>query len=212
VLQTLTFEPAEHKYFIDGRSAANQSTILTDLKLTPPYKDNPHSMDFGDRAHKACELSLDDRLNREATNKDIMAYVRGFDEKATEIKLKPIATEMLVFNGHAFTAGRLDIFGTVFGGELAIVDLKTGQPPDCVELQTAGYEDMLRWMAANGYLDGRFSPEMIQRIKPEPFRRFSMHLLPERAILKECPDPYDIHAWRAAVTLWKWKFARRKAN
>jgi hypothetical protein len=204
----LTFDPIPHKYAIDGNPAAHCTGVLSDLGLTPPYKYNPDSMDFGGAVHKSVHYDLIDILDDAQTSPILLSHLSGFREKKREMRIRLIAAELPVFDGHAFVAGTLDLLCEVYDGDLAIIDLKTGQPPQCVELQTAGYECMLRWMETWNLLPPEIKALGIGQRK---IRRFSMYLMADRAIVTEYKDVYDLNAWRGAVALWKWKFARRKA-
>src|ERR1019366_3563719 len=152
--------------------------------------------------HRACELAVSQRLDRDGTHPEIIPYVNGFMEKAEEMNIRPIFTEMRGLHGGEWYAGTLDLFCLIYTGDLAIIDLKTGTPPRCSELQTAGYEEMLRYIVKI-----QKHPTFGEKDK---IRRFTMQLFPNRAVMKEHTDPYDSVAFIAAVRLFKWVSERRK--
>jgi len=200
----IDFNPGTHEYTVSGKVKRSTTQIITDLGLAPPYADNQQAKEFGTWVHKACEFAAWDKLDDAATSPvTMLPYINGFREKAAELKIRPIATELLVYHGLLDYCGTLDLLCWINADELAIVDFKCGQPPPCVELQTAGYVVALKWMSQKAQIAG------LSARKLNAIRRFSMQLLPDRAILRECPDPFDLTAWEGAVNLWKWKRFRR---
>lgn len=192
------FDSATHAYTVMGARKPSTTKIISDLGLAPPYpEDDPkNKKGFGTACHRAADLRIWDRLG--SVDSRIQPYIDGLDEKIREMRIVPIKTEMLLYNPHLDHAGCLDLHCYVYDGERAVIDYKTGVPPPCVELQLASYAECL-----NEY-------ERMANRPVVPLRRFSMQLTPGRAILRECDNPHDYHAWRAAVTLWKWKNDRRK--
>jgi hypothetical protein len=194
----IQFDEELHEYRVDSRVLPSVTNIISDLKLSPPYPEDRGALGFGKAVHKAAELYIADRLDKANTNPVILQYLTGLEEKTTEMRLRPIGQELRVWHKYLGYAGTLDYFGYVYDGDLAIIDYKSGQPPPCVELQTAGYELALRSM--------NFVP-----IEPgTKLRRFSMQLLPDRAIVKEHKNrELDHAAWTGAVNLYYWKQLRK---
>ncbi len=200
-ITTPVFAEDNHRYTLDGRRQYSVTQILEGLRLTPPYPGDRGQKAFGTAAHKACDLAVWDKLDFSQTSPVLMPYVEGFMEKAEELKIRPIKSEIIVWHEPESYAGRLDLWAEILDGEQAIFDFKTGAPPPCVELQTAGYALALEWC---GIQQG-----WPVQVSPRP-RRFSMQLLPGRAVLRECKDQFDYHAWLGAVRLFKWTNERRK--
>lgn len=196
----LQFDAATHVYSIEGAVKPSVTKIISDLKLAPPYpEDDPKGLKpFGTACHKAAEFRMWDRLGD--CDSRIQPYIDGLDEKIREMRIRPIRTELLMYHPVLDVAGTLDLFCWVYDDELAVIDYKTGIPPPCVELQLSGYADMLAASGANTF-----------GLAAIDIRRFSMQLTPGRALVRECQNrAFDHHAWRAAVTLWKWQNDRRK--
>jgi len=201
VSSQLQFDEATHVYSVRGAVKPSVTKIISDLKLAPPYpEDDPKGLKpFGTACHKAAELRMWDRLGD--CDSRIQPYIDGLDEKIREMRIRPLKTELRMYHGELDVAGTLDLYCEIYGGELAVIDYKTGTPPPCVELQLAGYADMLVTTMAGEY----------EAVRHSMIRRFSMQLTPGRALVRECPNrAFDHHAWRAAVTLWKWQNDRRK--
>lgn len=205
----LDFDEYSHQYSVSGAPYDSVTQILTKLKLTPPYPEDRGQKDFGTACHKATELAAWSRLDFSTTSPLIIPYVNGFLTKKQEMNIRPILTEARLYDPSDGYAGTLDLFAWVFENELAIVDYKSGAPPNCVELQLAGYERLLRRSIVEGRVTVPDSVGMALA-KGIPIRRYSMKLTPDRAIMKEYKDGYDTHAWEAAVNLHKWVAHRRK--
>src|SRR5579885_2641425 len=178
MLQHLEFDSVEHAYRMGGRQLPSVTQILEGLRLTPPYPEDRGALDFGRAVHKCCELAANGRWNPTTTSPVLVPYVNGFMEKVREMNIRPIATELRVWDPIELYAGTMDLWCWIYDEEQAVIDLKTGVPPACVELQTAGYVTALRRLLAS--MDTTF-PKVSKTI-----RRFSMQLLPDRAVNREC--------------------------
>lgn len=197
------FAEAEHKYSHDGRPCPSVTQMLTGLGLTPPYAPDKGQKSRGTAVHKAAELAIYDRLDYANTSPVIIPYVNGLMEKAEEMKIRPIYTEIRGIHTGEWFAGTVDLFCSVYDSDLAIIDYKTGVPPRCCELQTAGYADLMLFIESM-----QRHPRFTQRSQ---LRRFSMQLTPNRAIVRECQDSYDHVAFIGAVRLFKWMSEKRKS-
>ncbi len=199
---TPDFAEDTHVYTFNGQRYPSVTQILGGLGLTPRYPEDRGQREFGKAAHRAVESAAWGRLDRAGTSKVLLPYVDGFCEKADEYKIVPIYTEVRGVHLAEGFAGMVDLFCTIFGGEPAIFDYKTGGVPRAVELQTAGYGELM-------FAIDRCQPDPLLARKYMP-RRFSMQLLPGRAIVKEYRDPYDYVAFIGAVRLFKWQEERRR--
>lgn len=209
----IQFDPIDHKYSLGDQPYFSVTQMLRGLKLTPPY---PEGEDKGQKAlgtacHKAADLVMWDRLDTDGTSLALMPYVNGVIEKKREMNIRPIATELILYDPVRCYAGTLDLFCFVYDSELAVFDYKRGGAPNCTELQTAGYETLLRQADQRGLIppvmvgnDTRLALWM-----GYPIRRFSMKLEPNRAIVKEYSDPLDLAAWSGVVDLFKWKLRQK---
>jgi len=219
----ISLDPVTHTYSSeDGQPYVAVSRVLEALKLTPPFpEEDPKGLkEFGSAIHRAVELASWDNLDMDPNNPafppdkrthpELIPFVNGFLEKKEEMRIRPIKTELRVWDGVQYIAGTLDFLGLVYNGDLAIIDYKSGTPPPCCELQTAGYVMLLIWMYKNGIVRGGENGFPDIRVSADKIRRFSMKLTPNRAIVKEYTDDLDLHAWEGAVSLYKWLKERRK--
>lgn len=201
-MPTPDFDPVQHAYTHKGRTYVSVTQVLAGLKLTPPYPETESSADkmaLGTAIHKALELAAWDRLDTENTCPVILPYVEGFLEKVQELNIVPLMTEMRGVHLVEGYAGTVDLVCKV-NGHISVIDFKSGSVPPCTALQTAGYAELLRFMA------GVTTHEELKTITyGNPARRFSMQLTPGRAIVKEYRDPSDHAAWLGAVRLYRWQ-------
>jgi len=196
----LTLEAETHTYHWRGNAVPGVTQILKDLGLSPNYPEDRGWLQFGRDVHRCCDLVLRDRL--ESCGPVYQPYVDAFKAAVATYQIEMLGTEMRVYHDRLGYAGTLDLLCRVFGKDEAIIDYKTGVPPECVGLQTAGYN-----LALSSQLGQRFGVGLNRR-------RFSLRLLTDeakttgKAKLVEYTDPFDYTAFEAAAQLWKWKFAR----
>jgi hypothetical protein len=204
------FHKGRHEYRAQGKAIPSVTQMIDFMRLTPPYPEDNGALGFGKACHKAAELEMDDFLDLEQTHPAIQPYIAGLREKRKEMSIQPLSQELRFFNRIYGYAGTLDLLALVYSGDLAICDYKTGNPPPCVELQLAGYTMGVRQLARDG--DPRIPADIAKRINSgENIRRFSIQLIPHRAVVRECKDyALDDAAWVGVVALYKWKKLRNK--
>lgn len=196
------FDDVAHRYSHEGRVAPSVTQMLAGLGLTPPYAPDRGQKARGTAVHKAAELAVCNRLDYAGTSPEIIPYINGLMEKAEEMKIRPIFTEIRGIHTAEWFAGTIDLFCTVYDSDLAVIDYKTGVPPRCCELQTAGYGELMLFIESM-----QPNPRFTRANMP---RRFSMQLTPNRAIVRECKDSFDFPAFIGAVRLYKWQQEKRK--
>lgn len=203
----LTFDPIEHAYYHRGARVPGVTQILKDLRVSPPYPVDRGQLEFGTAMHRVCQLRLQDQLhvgnvNDEdrypGTDQILWPYLDAFWTKVTEYKIRALHVEKVVYNDIRGYAGQLDLACMILGRDEAIIDYKSGQPPECVALQLAAYD-----MALNRTLG---LPE-----RHRPRRRFAMYLFEDavkqtgKARMIEFTDPFDYEAFIGMTAHWKWK-------
>lgn len=200
----VTFDAESHRYYRGGREHVAATKVIESLRLSPPYPEDKGQMAFGTACHKASELAMWGKLDEKTTSPVLMPYVNGVMEKVREMRIRPICTELRIWHPEGY-AGTMDLWCLVYDDEMAVIDYKTGRPPNCVELQLALYVEGLAAMHRAGIVQTAFPVNYQKEV-----RRFSMQLLPERAVVRECKDEYDYAAALGAVRVWKWKNQRPK--
>lgn len=211
----LNFDPASHRYSVEGSPYTSVTQMIGALKLQPPYPEgDPKGLkDLGVAVHKAAELAMWDRLDDATTSPELLPYIAGLREKKREMNIRPIATELQLYDPLDGIAGTLDLFCWVYDAELALIDYKrSNSVANCTELQLAGYERLIRRADAAGRIEPirmADGPRCGLHIG-YPIRRFSMKLLENRAVVREYLDPQDHAAWAGAIELYKWASHRPK--
>lgn len=217
----LQFDPESHRYSVNGAPYVSVTQAIGALKLTPPYpEDDPRGLkDLGSAVHRATELAMWDRLDDATTSTELLPYVNGAREKKLEMNIRPIATELQLYDPLDGIAGTLDLFCWIYkpeDWELAIIDYKRSDSvAKCTELQLAGYERLLRRADAAGRILPIYGDMDGARVRLAlhngyPIRRFSMKLLSGRSVVREYRDDHDHAAWSGAIELFKWMSQRPK--
>ncbi len=217
-MSNLAFDPATHRYSVDGSPYTSVTQMIGALKLHPPYpEDDPKGLkDLGSAVHKATELAMWDRLDDATTSPELLPYVEGVREKKREMNIRPIATELQLYDPLDGIAGTLDLFCWIYDPadfELAIIDYKrSNSVANCTELQLAGYERLLRRADHAGRIEPVRMPDGARcaLFMGYPIRRFSMKMLEGRAVVKEYSSAHDAAAWAGAIELHKWMSHRPK--
>ncbi len=193
----LTFEPDAHIYRWRGEVRPSVTQVLKDMKISPSYPPDRGWLEFGTAVHRCCQLVLLDRLDLDETSPVLHPYVDAFRRVRDDYRLEPIATELAVYHEDLGYAGTLDLHCRVFGKDHAIIDYKTGAPPESTALQTAAYDLALSRMQGFPSRSGR--------------RRFAMRLLTDetkttgKTKLTEFTDPMDAEYFKGILLHWKYQ-------
>jgi len=184
-VSVFTFDPVEHRYFLDGVRIPGVTTVLKEAGLVPNYGGFGQAQYRGLHVHTATEyLDLND-LDWTTVHPDYAGYVHAYDHFKRDTGFVPELIEYQTYNGFYKFAGTLDRRGTL-DGALWQIDLKSGLSAPWHQLQTGGYF-MLRddW---TGDLRG------------------SLYLKENGTYeLKEHDDPSDMPTFMAALALYHWK-------
>lgn len=138
----LEFDPESHIYRLDGRPIVNVTGVLEEMGLMPQYPSATREfmLSRGSAVHLATALydqgqlsKLDDRLT---------GFVEGWKAFLKDSGAKVKLVEHLVCCRTFQYAGTLDRL-LELKGQLAVVDLKAGEPAAAAALQTAAYRKAL---------------------------------------------------------------------
>ena len=181
-----------HIYRLANVVIPGATSVLKDLKLTPPFPPGPYRV-RGKRAHKACEYADLNTLHLYEIGEGLMGYVRAWQSVCREFGWvwEPDEIEQRVFDPVKLVAGTIDRVRR--RDKKLVVDIKTGAAGREAALQTAAYVDMefpdcqmeVERCSVEIHGDGTFSPPVWYR------------------------DFQDFLAWRGAVALWQWQNRKR---
>jgi hypothetical protein len=146
----------------------------------------------GRDVHEACRLFDDGELAWESLSPIVRPYVEAYRRWWALAKPEWFYVEHVVFDPIRGYAGTLDRAGLI-GGKRFVVDLKSGEIPPTVGLQTAAYRrclpDHFEWQRA------------VLQLKGDGSYRFV-----------GLDDPRDEWVWLAAVTVSSWKQRNQQAT
>lgn len=186
----LTFEEDPHIYRLDGVVIPSVTTILKDLKLTPPFPPGVYRV-RGRNVHKACELADLNVIHQYEIGEGLMGYVAAWRAVCREFGWIWEADEIerRLYDRLRLVAGTSD---RVRYSRPLVVDIKSGEAGREAALQTAAYALMA--FPENPHGVERCSVEIHADGSYNPPTWYS--------------DSQDIAAWCGAVELWK--FMNRK--
>lgn len=140
---TVTFEPVEHRYFVDGVEKPSVSTILS---LFADYSRVPKGVLeakrlLGRAVHKAVELYEAGTLDPDSVDDITEPYLEGWIRLKCDMPFRVFAAEEIVHSKRFHYCGRLDLNAELAGHRWQL-DLKcVDQMSPATALQTAAYAE-----------------------------------------------------------------------
>lgn len=188
-----------HGYEIDGAPVPSVTEILEDLGLSDysfvPEDDLDWAKDRGSAVHTATHFYDDGDLNDDDLDDRVRPHVEAYKNFREDTGFEPTHIEIPVWHPVNRYAGTLDRIG-VLNGVSVLVDLKSGQPPPTVGLQTAAYQ-----LAAKCTYD------------LTPVKRFSLWLKDDgRYKLDPLDNWHDFDDFLSLVNTWYIKKGIKKRN
>jgi hypothetical protein len=186
----LTFEPREHRYFLDGKEFPSVTTILK------PYSGLEHvdrdllerAAEFGTHVHEACHLFNMGALEWASLDEPLVPYVRAWESFLEDTGAVVLLSEHRVVSERNGFAGTLDT--VVFWGKSnRLIDIKSAaSTPKTVGMQLAAYAE------AHAEMTG-------ERIRDRHCVRLASD---GRYASTKHADPSDWSRFKAALILHKW--------
>lgn len=184
----LEFDPAEHRYTVNGLEVPSVTTILKDAGMVDYSFCQEFARERGSAAHSAIHFALEGDLDESSLHPMLVGYVAAARQAVADMKLEIVAVERRVFSRSGHFAGTLDL-GARLQKKLAFFDWKTGDPPPATALQLAAYADA--WYEETG--------ELVSH-------RYAIRLFHDgRYVVIPYTDRHDIVRFRAAVTVAAWR-------
>ena len=139
------FDPAAHRYTLDGRELPSVTTILRGLDdfSNVPARVLERARDRGNRVHSACNLDVLGTLDEATVDDEVAPYLAQFRKFLRESRFAPTLSECRVYDDVLWYAGTLDLFGDLPGCIDVQIDIKSGAIPRSVGPQTAAYANGL---------------------------------------------------------------------
>jgi hypothetical protein len=201
----LHFDPAAHRYTVDGEHVPNVTSILAPLSAYSaaiPAAVLANKAAIGQAVHRAAELLNDGALDWSSLHEVIRPYAEAYARFREERDFAPVLTEARVWHPMLRFAGTLDSLG-MLRGEPALVDLKaTVDLMPTVGPQTAAYREAT-------IADPQLSDD-IQEVARRA-RRWCLQLGADGQYrLTPCDDPNDWRVFLSALTIHTFKAKHAK--
>lgn len=193
----LGFEPAAHRYTLDGAPVPSVTQILAPFYNFAHVPDETleHKRQIGELLHLAIELDLKDNLRLDSIDPQIAGYFNGWLKFKAEKRFECYFAERPIGSKKFRYAGKLDFAGEIDGVESVIDGKTTAALHPAVALQTAGYLGACSEMGLIRSNARRYA----LRLKPDGTYILDQHKdRNDFAVFLSC---LSLHNWRARVGL-----------
>lgn len=138
----LTFDQAEHRYYLNGSPIPNVTRILEaagliDYRFLGERREQ--YLERGRLVHLVTQQDDEGCLAADSVDEDISGYLEAWRKFKRDYAFTPLRIEHRVFHPGLKFAGCLDRTGVTRDGTEIILDIKTGVAPAAVALQLAAY-------------------------------------------------------------------------
>ena len=141
-MSELEFDAVSHAYKVNGVAVPSVTQILADVRLIDlsmvPQVFFARACEFGGVVHQATDYSDRGILDENSIDKEVLSNVKAWRAFISDHDVKIFEVEKRVYSKKFKFAGTLDRVGLV-GGELCIIDIKTGVKQRAYACQTAAY-------------------------------------------------------------------------
>lgn len=190
-MHKFTFDPIEHKYFVDGVELPSVTTILKPLQdfSMVPRDVLKRAAEFGTNVHKACELYDKGTLDESNLDADLAPYLNGWKLFLYATRFAPEIIERRVYSKRYKYAGTLDRAGSFPGKKyLDEIDIKTGVFSPAVGPQTAAYEKALLEMD-----EIKIKRRFVVLLRPNTFKMLQLSKKNNFNTFLSCLDIYNFN-------------------
>jgi hypothetical protein len=185
--ERLTFDEEQHEYRLDDVVIPSVTQVLKSAGIVDDRWFTEWARDRGSAAHKMLQFYDEGDLDMSSVDPRLRPYLDGYLNFLNETRFKPNHIELPVVSLLYGYAGTLDRQGVMNGGNLAIIDIKTGKPSRATQLQLTAYQE------AFFELYGVWCPDL-----------YGVHL-DEDGGYRVSRYANDKDTWRAALAVAKWK-------
>lgn len=190
----VTFEPVEHRYFVDGVEKPSVSTILSlfaDYSRVPRATLEAKRL-LGRAVHKAIELYEAGTLDPESIDPLWEPYFEGWIRLKGDMPFKVFAAEEIVYSKRFGYCGRLDLNAELEGARWQIDVKCVDAMSPATALQTAGYAEAWNEM----HPDMKITKRAGVQLRPDGSYRLYAYNAPEHRT--------DLNIFLNAVAIRNW--------
>jgi hypothetical protein len=143
----LVFDAARHRYFLNNTPVPGVTSVLSAAGLLNydflPGALREEYLARGQTVHQVTRDDDEGNLAESSVLPEIRSYLTGWRAFKRDYGCAPRLIEHMVFHSRHHYAGRLDRVGSIRGGGMAIIDIKSGTAPDATRFQLAAYAGAL---------------------------------------------------------------------
>lgn len=135
------FDPAEHKYTLDGMELISVTRVL-ELSGIADYRfSSEEAKTRGSFVHQATELIDRGTLDWSALDPILVPHCKAYQAFVEDVRPEILLSERPMYHAQYLFAGTLDRAMRI-NGRTSIVDFSTGDPPPAKRVQVATYREL----------------------------------------------------------------------
>lgn len=202
-MRGLSFDPAGHRYLLDGQPTISVTGVLKWAGLIRlggiPEAVLERARQRGSDVHALVQFDNDGDLHEESIDDAYRGYVEAWRRFKRELSVEILLSEHRVASRRHRVCGTLDCLA-ILNGMGAVIDVKTGDPDDvAADLQTAAYVALAReWEHDDAPL--------AQQLALPAFRYIARHAVRLRAdgtfTVETYPDPTDFSKFQTLAAAY----------
>ena len=192
------YDPDEHIYRIDGNVVENPTTVFKSLGLIDLTHATEQGKNLGTAVHRATHFMDENDLEITECDSRLRPYVEAWCKFKDEMRFVPHLIEKQCYSLTYRFGCTPDRYGFLAESTPAVVEIKTTEPQDYVDLQLAAQALALAEYKPVASLAGLEAADLI---------RLCVWIRKDGTYkVIECRDyTHDRCAWLAALTLYRWK-------
>jgi hypothetical protein len=141
VIDGLTFDAAEHRYYFNGEPVPNVTRVLEPMVDYDrvPFRILEHAAQRGNAVHLATEFYDDGDLDEQSLDPEIVPYVQAWRTFRRESGFIVERSEVRVWSERHRFAGTVDAIGTMRGRRIMVEKKTTAQLHPATAIQVSAY-------------------------------------------------------------------------
>lgn len=186
----IEFEPEGHIYRLDGEQVLSVTQVTDELLdfSRIPREVLERARVLGGDVHKAISLDICGELDDDSLDSIVRMRVNAWRAFVAQTSFEAEVSELIVGSAKHRYAGTLDIVGLLTRKRVQI-DVKSGEVPNTVGLQTAAYEQAYH-----------------ETVGDKCAARYALQLRADGSFrLQPCSDPSDFNVFLSQLNVRRWK-------